>query len=149
MRLILSWDVSLYKMNYNASELFRNAARRARHLPAILVSDRLRVFGKAFRKIFYRRKSPQPVHFAESHIKNERSNNNAHERLNGIIADHLPIRGLQRMDSTHVRSLLIHYNFIRPHAGLGGITPARAAGINVSGSCSWRVLIQNAALAAT
>ena len=64
-RLILSWNVSPHKLNYNACGLFKDALESAVHLPA-LVSDGLqvfkKVFKKAFKKIFYRRKSPRPVH---------------------------------------------------------------------------------------
>lgn len=39
----------------------------------------------------------------------------------------------------------IHHNFIRPHMGLNGQTPAEAAGIRVEGENKWLTIIQNAA----
>ena len=148
-RFLLSWDVSPSKPNYDACKLFDAAVDRAGNVvPAILASDKLAVFSKAFKKIFYRRKSPQPIHFAESHIKNERSNNNAHERFNGTIKDHLGnIRRFGKIESAHVMSYVVYYNFVRPHMGLDGATPANAAGIIVEGAVIWRTLIENAALA--
>ena len=75
--------------------------------------------------------------------------NNTHERFNGMIADCLGhIRGLKNADSAQIRAFLIHYNFVRPHAGLGGITPAWAAGIHINGMGIWRTLINHATLAA-
>ena len=58
------------------------------------------------------------------------------------------IRRLKNADSAQISAFLIHYNFIRPHAGIGGITPARAAGIHISSVGSWRTLINHATLAA-
>ncbi|MCE2508700.1 MAG: hypothetical protein J4G04_05305, partial [Nitrosopumilaceae archaeon] len=61
------------------------------------------------------------------------------ELLNGC-------RGLQKADSALVRAAILHYNFVRPHLGLGGRTPAAAARITIRGDV-WLTLIQNAALA--
>ena len=36
------------------------------------------------------------------------------------------------------------HNFIRPHEGLDGKTPAEACGIEVKGENKWMTLIQNA-----
>jgi hypothetical protein len=38
----------------------------------------------------------------------------------------------------------IFHNFIRPHEGLEGRTPAEACGIKVEGNNKWITLIQNA-----
>ena len=147
-RFILSWDVSTTKQGYNACRLFAKAQNRAGHLPVIFVSDGLHRFKTAFCKIFKSVKMPS-YHFREIHMKKEHVNNNIHERFNGMIADLLGrIRGLKNADSAQIRAVLIHYNFVRPHAGLGGITPARAAGIHINGMNSWRTLINHAALAA-
>ena len=43
---------------------------------------------------------------------------------------------------------VLHHNFIRSHRGLGGKTPAEAAGMIIRGQNKWLTLIQNAALAA-
>lgn len=51
-------------------------------------------------------------------------------------------------DPTPVRASLRHCNFILPHRGLGGITPAVVAGSNIRGTNTWLILIQHAALAA-
>ena len=38
----------------------------------------------------------------------------------------------------------IYHNFVRPHEGLSGDTPADRAGIKVGGDNKWLTLIQNA-----
>ncbi len=86
--LPLSWDVSPSKTTMTHARLFGAASARAGGVvPAIPAGDKLAAFSKAFKKVSYRRRPPQPVHFAESHIKNEHSDNNAHERFNGTIRD--------------------------------------------------------------
>ena len=146
-RFILSWDVSPKKINYNAEQLFAGARERAGHIPLIFKTDGLGAFRRAFRRIFGRSRNPKPLHFRESHIRNEYYNNNGHERLNGTLGELLHgARGLQKVDSTLVRAAILHYNFVRPHQGLGGKTPAAAAGITIRGDI-WLTLIQNAALA--
>jgi len=37
----------------------------------------------------------------------------------------------------------IYYNFIRPHMGINGKTPAEAAGIGVDGENKWLRLLNN------
>lgn len=41
--------------------------------------------------------------------------------------------------------LEIYHNFVRPHEGLDGATPAEKAGIKVDGENRWITLIQKAA----
>ena len=38
----------------------------------------------------------------------------------------------------------IHHNFVRPHMGLDGKTPAEVCGIPIQGNNKWITLIQNA-----
>ena len=42
--------------------------------------------------------------------------------------------------------MIMHYNLFRPHSGIGGITPAEAAGIKIEGQDKWLTAIGNAAL---
>ena len=51
-------------------------------------------------------------------------------------------RVLTKTYPTLVSASLLHYNFIRPHRGLGGITPAAAARINIRGTDTWLILIR-------
>lgn len=56
------------------------------------------------------------------------------------------MRGLDDEESAQlmIDGQRIYYNFIRPHMGLNGKTPAEVAGIKVKGENKWVALIQNA-----
>lgn len=67
------------------------------------------------------------------------------ERMNGEIHDREKVvRGVKREDSPLLSGLQIHHNYIRPHMGLNGQTPADKAGIEVKGTDKWMTIIQNA-----
>ena len=71
--------------------------------------------------------------------------NNKMERMNGEVRDReKTMRGLKRMDTPILKGLQIYHNFVRPHEGLNGDTPADRAGIKVRGDNKWVTLIQNA-----
>jgi hypothetical protein len=38
----------------------------------------------------------------------------------------------------------MYHNYLRPHMGLNGMTPAQACGIDIQGDNKWLTLIQNA-----
>lgn len=55
-------------------------------------------------------------------------------RLNGEIRDREKIfRGLKSADSPILKGYQIFHNYIRPHEGLGGDTPADRVGIRIGG----------------
>ena len=56
-------------------------------------------------------------------------------------------RGINKAESLIFRIAIIHHNYIKPHSGVGGQTPATAAGIDIHGADKWLTLIQNAAAA--
>jgi putative transposase len=71
--------------------------------------------------------------------------NNKMERMNGEVRDReKTMRGLKNTDTPILKGLQIYHNFIKEHEGLGGKTPAEAAGITVEGQNKWMTIIQNA-----
>jgi hypothetical protein len=71
--------------------------------------------------------------------------NNKMERMNGQIRDReRVVRSVKKPDSPLITGLQIYHNYVRPHMGLDGRTPAEAAGIEVKGANRWLTLIQNA-----
>ena len=72
-------------------------------------------------------------------------NNNKMERFNGEFRDREKVmRGIKKEDSVMFDGYQIYHNFVRPHMGLEGKTPAEKCGINVKGNNKWITLIQNA-----
>jgi len=71
--------------------------------------------------------------------------NNKMERMNGEVRDREKVmRGLKNTDSPILKGIQVFHNYIRPHTGLEGRTPAEAAGIQVKGENRWLTIIQNA-----
>ena len=56
------------------------------------------------------------------------------------------MRGLEKVDTPILAGYQIYHNYVRPHEGLNGKTPAEAAGVEVEGENKWITLIQNAKL---
>ena len=54
------------------------------------------------------------------------------------------MRGLKKDDTPILKGYQIFHNYVRPHEGLKGKTPAEACGIEVKGENKWLTLIQNA-----
>ena len=74
-------------------------------------------------------------------------NNNKMERLNGEIRDREKVmRGLKNEGTPILKGYQIFHNYLRPHEGLDGKTPAEACGIEIQGDNKWITLIQNAKL---
>lgn len=65
-------------------------------------------------------------------------NNNKMERLNGETRDQEKVmRGLKKTDMLILKSYQIYHNYLRPHEGLNGKTPAEVCGIEVEGENKW------------
>ena len=51
-----------------------------------------------------------------------------------------------RINSIIFDGLQIYHNYLRPHMGLDGKTPAEACGIEIQGENKWLTLIQNSVM---
>ena len=146
-RFILAWEVSPIKKGYNATNLLRKAQAKAGKPYRIFITDGLVGYHTGFRKVFGVLKG-LVIHIRDIHIKNQFCNTNMQERLNGTLGDRCHMaRGLNSDNSLTYRIFILHYNYIRPHTGLGGMTPAEAANIQIPGTDKWLTLIQQAAIA--
>jgi len=67
------------------------------------------------------------------------------ERLNGEFRDREKVmRGVKTKDSMIFDGLQIYHNYVRPHMGLDGKTPAELCGIEIKGDNKWKTIIQRA-----
>jgi len=130
--------------------MFREAKRKAKKVPTTPISDGAANFHHAW-KNQYRPKNflhKDTEHHRHIHIAGY-MNNNQMESFNGntLRAREKAMRGIKRDDSAILKGMQIHHNFIRPHQGLDGDTPADRAGIRIAGESKWKVIIQNASTA--
>jgi hypothetical protein len=71
--------------------------------------------------------------------------NNKMERMNGELRDRERVmRTLEKTDTPILTGVQIYHDYVRPHEGLNGKTPAEVAGIRVEGENKWLTLIRNA-----
>jgi len=54
------------------------------------------------------------------------------------------VRGVKIKDSVLIHGYQMYPNYLRPHMGLNGMTPAEACGVKIEGDNKWMTLIQNA-----
>ena len=92
------------------------------------------------------RKEGRVAHVADIRLGGE-VHNNKMERMNGEVRDREKVmRGLKIEQTPILKGYQIFHNYLRPHDGLDGRTPAEVAGIHIEGENKWITLIQNAKL---
>ena len=98
----------------------------------------------AYKKIQYAHvEGWNPKVIAKAGINKPHANNNRIERLNGTLRERVKVqRGWKSMQSVISEGLRIHYNFVKPHEALEGMTPAQRAGIGVDSKNKWLELLE-------
>lgn len=145
-RFRISQQVADHKGTSDVRPMFRESINVTGKKPKVLISDGANNFHDAYRKEFWSQfgEEVSPEHIREIRIDGK-VHNNKMERQNGEVRDReKTMRGLKREDSPILKGYQIFHNYIREHEGLGGKTPAEAAGIQVEGSNKWLTIIQNA-----
>jgi transposase-like protein len=143
-RFLIAQEVADSKNNHDAKNLFRMAREVADKKPSKLITDGLPAYREAYLKEYFTRESPRTIHESHITLRGDR-NNNIMERLNGEIRDREKVvRGLKKNDSPLIDGYQIYHNYIRPHMGSDGLTPAEKCGIEIKGQNKWITLIQNA-----
>ena len=146
-RFWLAQEVADSKFKHDAKTLLKMGKEAAGKVPSTFVTDGLPAYNNAFRKEYAPKNflHKPSKHVREIHLRNEKANNNIQERLNGEFRDREKVaRGLKKGDSPMIEGSKIYHNFIRPHMGLDGDTPADRAGIAVRGDNKWKTIIENA-----
>lgn len=145
-RFWIAQQVADNKGTSDVRPMFRDAIQKAGKKPKTLISDGASNFHDAFRKEMWSQfgEERSPDHVRDIRLGGE-IHNNKMERMNGEIRDREKVmRGLKRSDTPILKGVQIFHNYIRPHEGLDGRTPAEVAGIVVKGEDKWKTLIQNA-----
>jgi putative transposase len=124
----------------DAKKAFRKSKEVGNKKPRLMVTDGLPSYKKAFNSEFY------DHHLSCTHIADvalQESLNNVLERMHGSIREREKImRGIKVDDTPIIPMNRIYYNFIRPHMGLDGNTPAEAAGVGIDGENKWMELLR-------
>ncbi len=145
-RFWIAQEVAGGKETFDARRLFAKARELAGKKPETIITDGLHSYAEAYRKEFWTMKNPKTEHIRHITIRGDR-NNNKMERMNGEVRDREKVmRGLKIPDTPILSGYQIFHNYVRPHEGLQGKTPAEACGIKVEGGNKWLTLIQNAHL---
>ncbi len=144
-RFWIAQEVADTKYIHDARRLLSVSKEVAGKKPLTFITDGAKNYQDAYTKEFWTQKYPRTQHIRHITLKGDR-NNNKMERLNGEFRDREKVmRGLKNVDSPALKGYQIFHNFIRPHEGLEGKTPAEACGITVEGENKWLTIIQNAA----
>ncbi|MDV3243708.1 MAG: DDE-type integrase/transposase/recombinase [Nitrososphaerales archaeon] len=146
-RFWIAQEVADTKDTHDARQLLARSRELMGKKPKTFITDGLHGYHMAWKKEYrniYNPNEVKTVHIAHITLKGDH-NNNKMERMNGEFRDREKVmRGLKRKDTPILKGYQIYHNFVRPHMGLDGATPADRAGIIVRGEDKWRTLIQNA-----
>jgi len=143
-RYWIAQEVADSKDKHDAKEPFKEGREIAGKRPETLITDGLPSYRDAFNKVFFHNTNPRSQHVNAIKLTGS-TNNNKMERINGEIRDReKTMRSLKKKDTTILKVMQLFHNFIRPHEGLDGKTPAEACGIQIKGENKWITLIQNA-----
>jgi len=150
-RFHLASVISKERKIQNAQNAFKVAKKRSHQdKPRIIVTDGLQSYKKAIDKEFHTVKK-ETIHIGNVGIKgkrfrNTKFDNNMVERLHGTVRDRNKTqRGLKSEETMFVKGHQLYYNFIRPHQGLNGYTPAHFANIYLDlGVNKWENLFNQA-----
>jgi putative transposase len=143
-RFWIAQEIADSKYAHDARTLFKTGIEVAGKKPMTLITDGLKTYHEAYLKEFWTLKGPRTQHINTIRIRGN-MNNNKMERMNGEVRDREKVmRGLKTKDTPILKGYQLFHNFIRPHEGLEGKTPAEACGISIEGQNKWITLIQNA-----
>lgn len=143
-RFWIAQQVADTKYTADVRPLLHKGKEIANKRPKTFISDGARNFHDAYMKELFTLKNPRTKHIKHIRMQGDH-NNNKMERLNGEVRDREKVmRGLKKMETPILRGYQLFHNYIRPHEGLKGKTPAEVAGILIRGDNKWLSLIQNA-----
>ncbi|MBI3623244.1 DDE-type integrase/transposase/recombinase [Candidatus Pacearchaeota archaeon] len=144
-RFWIAQEVANTKETHDAANLFRKGKEVTGIKPRVLVTDGLKSYEDAYQKEFWEiNRQKRTLHIKHIRLSGD-MNNNKMERLNGEFRDREKVvRGIKKDDSVMFDGYQMYHNYLRPHIGLNGQTPAEKCGIQIKGDNKWLTIIQNA-----
>jgi transposase-like protein len=143
-RFWIAQEVADSKHSHDARGLLQKSKELTGKKPMTFITDGLPAYHDAYNKEFFTLKTPRTKHVNTIKLHGD-MNNNKMERLNGEIRDREKVmRGLKKVDTKILVGYQIYHNYVRPHDGLEGKTPAEACGIEIHGTNRWSTIIENA-----
>lgn len=147
-RFHLASAISKGRKTMNARKVFQQAKKTSHgEKPKFIVTDGLGSYNKAINKEFHTTKK-ETEHLGNVGICGKKTvwgtfDNNMVERLHGTIRDRNKTqRGLKKEETVFIKGHQLYYNFIKPHEGLNGFTPAHWANIYLGlGDKKWEKLL--------
>jgi putative transposase len=147
-RYLLACQVTESRFTADARKPLQKAKEVAMNGPDAVVTDGLQAYNEAIRAEFYGLGRIQNPHVRLKDFETK-PNNNILERLNGTFRERTKV--MRSLDSVmgadeFAAGMQTYYNYIRPHMGINGMTPAQMANIpiNLIGN-RWETMIGLAA----
>jgi transposase-like protein len=148
-RYLLSCQITQTRFREDARKPLRKAKEVTDKRPDAIVTDGLQAYRDAIKDEFYGLNE----RVLNPHVRlkdfETHPNNNILERLNGTFRERTKV--MRSLDTSvtakeFLAGLQTYYNYIRPHQGIGGLTPAQMANIpiNLMGN-KWGTMIGLAA----
>ena len=144
-RFWIAQEVAESKDKHDTRKLLQMSKQLMGKKPMTFITDGLPSYHDAYKKEFWtQKKETRTEHIRHITLRGDH-NNNKMERMNGEVRDREKVmRGLKKDDTAILSGYQLFHNYIRPHEGLNGKTPAEACGITIEGKNKWLTLIQNA-----
>jgi transposase-like protein len=144
LRFWIAQEVAERKEKHDARNLLCMARQLMGKQPKTFITDGLGSYHEAYLKEYVHSEGVKTIHVRHIKLSGD-IHNNKMERMNGEIRDReKTMRGLKNTDTPILQGYQLFHNYIRPHEGLEGKTPAEACGITIEGKNKWITLIQNA-----
>jgi transposase-like protein len=144
-RFLLASRVSKRRNVEDARAVFQDAKKLMVKRPLAMVHDGLHAYNDAFTNEFYTNYGPR-IENVRSVGQRDEGLNQMVERVNNTVRDReKTFRGMDNDRSAQIMAdgMRINYNFIRPHMGLDGRTPAQIAGLDLGlNGIRWKALIK-------
>jgi len=133
-RYLLGCNFTYTRPIRSAEKLFQEAYYHAGKAPKTLRTDGLPAYIKAFKNVITTR-NMNAVHLTSKGF-GSKSNTNLIERWNEYVKQRTKImRYFKNPASAFIiaQGIIVNYNFLWEHSGIGDIPPAQKAGINIGG----------------